>query len=241
MGVRGALIAGLVALSAPTAAAQKADTPPAAPTPRSNVTIIPAPPRGPSFWAEAERVRTVDIPQWAKDAGHNGSATYTATVGADGKLVALKLRVSSRSEAIDAAVKARAETLAYRPATDKDGNPVAGSVNIRMGYARYDRDSPGGGIETYTCGDLVREYDWFNVANDGILTGFAPRTAFHTLGARWRMEQGLPLDEASMDADIEARMEMWPKLLEKCRNHPDRLLLVEIEYPETYRRLVDSY
>lgn len=237
--MRGALLA-LLALAA-SASAQQVDTPPTTSTPNSNLTIIPAPPPGASFWAQAERVRTVDIPQWAKDAGHNGSAAYTATVGADGKLVALKLRISSRSEAIDAAVKARAETLSYQPATDKDGNPAAGPVNIRMGYARYDKDSPGGGIDTYTCGDLVREYVWFNAANDGLLTGFAPRTAFHTLGARWRIEQGQPLDEASMDADIEARMDMWPKLLEKCRKHPERLLLGEIEYPETYRRLVDSY
>lgn len=238
--VRAAWLSALLAL-ATSASAQQVDTRPTTSTPSSNLTNIPAPPPGASFWAQAEKVRTVDIPQWAKDAGHNGSAAYTATVGADGKLVALNLRVSSRSEAIDAAVKARAETLSYRPATDKDGNPVAGPVNIRMGYARYDKDSPGGGIDTYTCGDLVREYDWFNAANDGLFTGFAPRTAFHTLGARWRIEQGQPLDEASMDADIEARMDMWPMLLEKCRNHPGRLLLGEIEYPETYRRLVDSY
>jgi TonB family protein len=238
--MRAALLTALLALAA-SASAQRADTPPTAQAPSPNLTVIPAPPPGASFWAQAEQVRTVDIPQWAKDAGHNGSAAYTATVGADGKLVALKLRVSSRSEAIDAAVKARAETLSYQPATDKDGNPVAGPVIIRMGYARYDKDSPGGGIDTYTCGDLVREYDWFYAANDGLLTGFAPRTAFNTLGARWRIEQGQPLDEASVDADIEARMDMWPKLLEKCRNHPEQLLLGEIDYPETYRRLVDSY
>lgn len=244
--MRGALLTVLLALTAP-AAAQQAETAPAPeaqradPAPPSNVTFIPGPPPGASFWAQRERVKTVDIPQWAKDAGHNGSATYKATVGADGKLVSLDLMVSSLSDAIDAAVKARAETLSYAPATDKDGNPTSGPVLVRMSYARYDKDSPGGGIETYTCGDLVREYDWFNAAHDGLLTGFAPRTAFHTLGVRWRMEQRLPLDDASIDADIEARIESWPLLLERCREFPDRLLLSEIEYPETYQRLVDSY
>ena len=99
---------------------------------KESVLLIPAPKSRRSLWAKAERVKTVNIPQWAKDEGHNGRALYSATVGEDGQLIELELIQSSMSLAIDEAVKARAQTLKYEPATDNEGNPVEGKVNVWM-------------------------------------------------------------------------------------------------------------
>lgn len=190
---------------------------------------------------EFGRVKTVDIPQRAKDEGHNGNATYTATVGPDGKLIALVLKVSSMSTAIDEAVRARAEKLYYFPATDAAGNKIEGTVDVFIGYARHDSDSPGGGIETYTCGDLIREYDWFTAANAGRRKLFWPENAYTSLASIVRMEQGVALDRAKMLADRQAREKMWAKLIKRCRKAPEKLMLSEVDQPEAYRRLVNSF
>lgn len=239
--MRGAAL--LVTLAAGPLAAQ--DEPPAPPAERdvaSNLTVVPPPPPGRSFWARAETVKRVDIPQWAKDAGHNGYATYIASVGADGKLAALELKVSSRSEAIDAAVRARAEALAYQPATDKDGNPAAGPAIVRMGYARFDAMSPGGGIETYTCSDLVREHDWYHAANaDNDLASFAPEEAYVLVGVNRLLAQPRKVTDAELDAEVARLRQMWGALLELCRTAPERLMLEEVDHPEAYRQQLEKY
>ena len=191
--------------------------------------------------AQAERVGTVDIPQAAKDEGHNGSASYTATVAADGKLIALVLTESSMSPAIDEAVKARAQTLHYFPATDRDGNTIEGSVLVIASYARHDKDSPGGGIESYTCGDLVREWDWFTAANAGRRKLFWPQNAFTSLTSIEAMLQGVtPSREARLAARKE-REDMWTKLIKRCRKTPARLMLDEVDQPVAYANLVNSF
>lgn len=225
-------------LAASPLAAQ--DTAP--PTPAPTVKVAPAlsTARHPQ-WARAERVRTVDIPLAAKDAGHNGTATYTVTVGADGQLVALTLKQSSMSPAIDAAVKARAETLRYSPATDKDGRPVEGTIDVRMEYARHDKDSPGGGIETYTCGDLVREWDWFTAANAGRRKLFWPHNAYTSLTGIDAMRAGEWPSRQARLAERATREKMWAKLIKRCRKTPARLMLAEIDEPLAYANLVNSF
>lgn len=191
--------------------------------------------------ARAERVRTVDIPQAAKDAGHNGTAVYTATVGADGQLAALTLKQSSMSPAIDEAVKARAQKLYYFAATDKDGNKVEGTVDVVASYARHDKDSPGGGIESYTCGDLVREWDWFTAANAGRRKLFWPQNAYTSLTSVGQLLAGeRPSREARLAARAE-REEMWAKLIKRCRKSPARLMLEDVDQPVEYANLVNSF
>ena len=79
------------------------------------------PPRGHPEQVRFQRARTADIPQAAKDEGHNGPATYVARAGADSKLIALEIQERSGSAAIDDAVRQRAETLWYLDATDRAG------------------------------------------------------------------------------------------------------------------------
>lgn len=236
---RGALF--LLVLAAAPLAAQ--DAVPVSPPPRApDIRMVPVAPvaRDPRP-ARAESVKTVDIPQSAKDAGHNGRATFTATVGADGKLVALVLKESSRSPAIDAAVKARAEKLTYFPATDKDGNKVQGTVDVAMAYARHDADSPGGGIESYTCGDLVREYDWFTAANAGRRKLFWPHNAYTSLTSIEAMRQGSTLSREARLLARQQREEMWGKLIKRCRMKPASLMLQEVDQPVAYANLVNSF
>ncbi|MEQ5787071.1 hypothetical protein J3454_04120 [Erythrobacter sp. NFXS35] len=239
--VRGAAI--LLAVAASPLAAQQAG-----PAPKANVLVIPAPKeRSPHRFPKVEPVKTVDIPQWAKDAGHNGHAIYTAIVAPDDTLISLELKRSSGSAAIDAAVKARAETLWYRAGTDAAGNPVESEIPVRIRYARFDEDSPGGGIDAYSCRDLVREEDWFHAANadreDPVLLGdvFLPELVYLTLGSMLRLERGEPTDDATVDADIAARKIMWQSLLERCQKTPERLLLDEVDHPEAFRRQMLRY
>jgi TonB family protein len=252
--VRWALFAGLMMLTVPAAAQEsKADLPPA-PAPAPAPGPEPAPgnrkigtdflsvpvPRHPQR-ARAQTVKGVDILQSAKDAGHNGRATYTATVGADGKLIALTLKESSMSPAIDEAVRARAEGLYYFPATDKDGNKVEAMVDVAFGYARHDADSPGGGIEDYTCGDLVREWDWFTAANAQRRKLFWPHNAYTSLTTIETMRKGQTPDPKARLALRQQREEMWVKLIDRCRKTPERLMLKEVDQPDAYANLVNSF
>lgn len=242
--VRGALLAALALLALP-ASAQQADPPPARPAPP--VLVAPPPPVRPMLApshpqrATAQSVKSVDIPQWAKDKGHNGTAIYTATVGPDGKLVALVLKQSSMSPAIDEAVKARAQQLYFIPATDKDGNRIEGTVDVAMAYARHDRNSPGGGIETYTCGDLVREYDWFTAANKGRRKLFWPENAYISMSGLAPLLAGEPYSPEAMQASRKERAAMWAKLVKRCRKTPARLMLEEVDRPAYYAMLVNSF
>ena len=230
----------------------------AAPLAAQDAVFVPPPPRAPDIQmapvrprpvlvethprrAWAEQFRTVDIPQAAKDAGHNGTAIYTATVSADGKLIALILKQSSMSPAIDEAVQERARQLSYLAATDKDGNTIEGSVDVRGSYARHDEDSPGGGIKTYTCGDLVREWDWFTAANAGRRKLFWPHNAYTSLASIQAMWQGSAPSGEDRRAARAEREVMWTKLIKHCRKTPAKLMLGEVDQPQAYANLVNAF
>jgi TonB family protein len=225
------------------ATGQQAAPVPASPEPptHSAVTVAPAPASRAAFGQPAERVRAVDIPHWAKDAGHNGGATYIAQLDAEGRLISLRISQSSGSSAIDEAVLARAQTLVFKPARDVDGNPVRGSAIGRMSYARWDANSPGGGIAAYTCGDLVREHDWFAGANAGKPFPFAPKAVFYTVATVAGIEAGAAIGKATIEAELEQRDALWDLLLADCRKTPERLMLDLVDYPDIYRRLMDGY
>ena len=208
--------------------------------PKSNALTIPEPASCQSLWPKVNPAKSVDIPQWAKGEGHNGRTTYSVTVGPDGAVIAIQLVTSSGSDAIDEAAKQQAQKLKYSPAIDKDCNPTRGTVRVTMAYARFDTDSPGGGLEGYSCGDMLREQDWFDAANITSKALFIPRFAYLITGSMVRLEQGEDLDTSMMDAEIEKRTAMWEALVERCRKAPETALLDEIDHPEMYRRQVDA-
>ena len=199
------------------------------------------PPRSHPEPVRFQRAKTVDIPQAAKDEGHNGTATYIARVGADSKLIALELKESSGSAAIDDAARQRAEALWYLAATDKTGKAVEGTVDIRLSYARHDSDSPGGGIESYTCGDLVREWDWFTAANAGRGKLFWPHNAYTSLASMMAMQDAVTPSAEQRLSSRKARETMWAALITRCRKTPERLMLAEVDHPVAYANLVNSF
>ena len=208
--------------------------------PKPNALVIPGPSSCRSLWPKVKRVKTVDIPQAAKDEGHNGRAAYSVVVDADGEVVALYLVISSGSVAIDKAVKERAQELDYSPAIDENCDPTQGSVRVSMEYARFDKESPGGGLDGYSCGDMLREQDWYEASKADSKRAFIPKLAYLVTGSLVRMEQGENLDAAMMDAELAKRTKMWGALVERCRASPDTLLLDEVEHPAMYRRQVDN-
>ena len=236
--MRGALLLAL-AFAAPSAAQQAVPVPVPVPAPAARA--VPMLPRSHPEPVRFQRAKTVDIPQVAKDEGHNGTATYIARVGADSKLIALDLKESSGSAAIDDAARKRAESLWYLAATDKTGKAVEGTVDIRLSYARHDSDSPGGGIVTYTCGELVREWDWFTAANAGRRKLFWPHNAYTSLASMMAMQDGVTPSAEQRLSSRKARETMWAALIERCRKTPERLMLDEVAEPVAYANLVNSF
>ncbi len=231
----GAILVALLAL-APPAAAQSQDGG-AAQVDR----IVPVPARSNPSAARVARLGPLDIPQEAKDAGHNGAATWTATVGADGKLVDLTLKRSSNSPAIDAAARAMAESAHYFPATDREGHKVEGSVDVRLEYARWNKESPGGGLDTYRCGDLVRETDWFADANAGTIKIFALENFFVSQPSLMAMQEGAIWSRTEREQSRAKRGKEWVGLIRQCRKTPDRAFLDLVDNRAFYRRLVESF
>ncbi len=210
------------------------------PEPRVIRTLPALAPRHPQR-ARAQRVKTVDIPQWAKDEGHNGSATYVAIVAPDGVLEGLRLKQSSNSEAIDNAVRQRAEGLTYFPATNDQGEKIEGSVEVRMSYARYDQDSPGGGLHDYSCADLTSEYDWYTKANQQRRRIFWLENAYTSINAIDQLSSGnIPSRSERLKAR-NVRKEMWDRLIERCRKSPANLFLDEVEEREKYLRVAEGF
>ena len=240
-----AVLAGMVTIAAPLSA-QDAASP--APAQTDNPVLrIPAPEpmlrRGHPRRAEVQRVKSVDIPQWAKDEGHNGSATYVATVAPDGALTDLTLKKSSNSAAIDAAVGERARALRYTPATNGAGDPVEGKVEVYLGYARYDSDSPGGGFDDYTCADMLREYEWFRANSEGFRRIFWPQNAYTSLPSMAMMTTGETSTWQQREKMREAQGKKWDKLVKRCAKTPDQLFLDTVPKGERafYRTVAEGF
>ncbi|MGB3806149.1 MAG: TonB family protein [Erythrobacter sp.] len=183
----------------------------------------------------------LDIPQWAKDAGHNGSAIYTATVGPDGKLVSLVLKQSSNSQAIDEAVRQHAEAMYYAAGTNAAGEPIEGTIDVYMAYARFDSGSPGGGMVDYTCADFIREYDWFKSVHPGDRPMFWPENAFTSLTNVALLTGGQQPSIEERRANRRQSKKEWERLITACRRKPQTLLLDHIQERESYRDLVESF
>ncbi|MFZ9395079.1 MAG: energy transducer TonB [Erythrobacter sp.] len=191
--------------------------------------------------AGVQRVNSVDIPQWAKDEGHNGTASFIALVGADSRLIRLELDRSSGSPAIDAAARERAESLYYMAATDASGAKVEGTVKVRLGYARHDPDSPGGGLDDYTCRDLVKEYRWFARANAGVRRIFWLENAYTSMDVLGQLQSGAVPSLEQRQKQRAVREKQWKALLKRCEKAPDGLFLDQVEERDNYLRLVNAF
>lgn len=181
--------------------------------------------------------REIDIPQTAKDEGHNGGAAWTVEVGADGRATSLDLKRSSNSPAIDAAVKAWAESAYYLPATDASGNKVEGQVDVYIKYEPWDR----AGLDAYRCSELVRDATWFAAANSTGRGIFALENFYTSLESLKAMTAGEFPTRAEREASRAKALVEWRKLLARCRNRPERPFLDFVEDAGFYRGVVDSF
>jgi len=233
--IRGVLLIALLGLVSPASAVAQQ-----APAARPEL-VVPTLQRSHPSVARVARIADFDIPREAKDEGHNGAVIWTAAIGADGKLIDLVLKRSSNSDAIDEAGRLRAADAYYFPATHSDGGKVTGTVDVRLEYARWDKDSPGGGIDTYLCSDLTRESDWFASANDDTTKIFALENFFVSLPSVAAMEQGTIWSRAEREASRKKRGKEWTALLRACEKRPDALMLDMVKEREFYRLLVQSF
>lgn len=235
--MRALLAVAAISFAASPASAQEAAASPVA----KPVRVVPTVARRHPSESTATGRKVIDIPQAAKDAGHNGSVTWKVSVGADGKLTGYTLIDTSRSPAIDAAAREWAERAYYLPALDKDGAKVAGTARVRLSYARWDRRSPGGGLEDYRCADLVREADWFAAANRGERAIFWLENAYTSLPGLRAMERGEPFSRQQREASYARREKEWQKVIGRCRKAPDRPFLEQVDDAQFYRSIVESF
>lgn len=224
---------GLIVALASVAAS--ADEKPAAP-PRTVPVVTPQHPSPATIF----KPKPVDIPQWAKDEGHNGRATYWVGITPDGKLDAIQLFQSSGSKAIDDAVMEAITSATFFHGTNKDGTPSFDQIKVWMEYARWDDESIGGGLDDYRCGDLTKEYDWFTKAN-GDKKIFALQNFYVSRDMLANVENIDRTNRKATEKQLAKYTREWMSLVKTCRKTPDALLLDKVKDPKSFRMWVESF
>ncbi|WP_260580563.1 energy transducer TonB [Sphingopyxis sp. PET50] len=187
------------------------------------------------------RTKVIDIPQWAKDAGHNGSVTYRVVVTADGAADKVQLIGSSGSTAIDQAALGAIRSASFVPATDKDGNPVAGMTSVYSKYTRWEDESRGG-IRDYRCGDLIREYDWFREAHGNAGPPYFALENYYVSRDMLANVEGVDRrDRKAVEKQREKYTGEWLGVVEGCRKTPGALLLDKIKDPQSFQDMAGSF
>lgn len=184
--------------------------------------------------------KPLDIPQSAKDEGHNGRATYWVGISPDGKLDGIQLFESSGSDAIDDATMNAIIAATFSYGTRKDGTPSFDQIKIWMEYARWDNDSVGGGLDDYRCADLTKEYDWFTKAN-GKNKIFALQNFYVSRDMLANVENVDRSDRKAVEKQRAKYTKEWLGLIKTCRKAPDALLLDKVKDPKTFRMWVESF
>ena len=239
------ILTGLLALSCAAASAQTVPVAPPGDGAAKRATLdrpIPmAPPRHPRH-ARVFDLGAIDIPQWAKDAGHNGRATYRVMVAANGTVTDIQLKTSSGSPAIDEAALKTIQAAHFIYATDKDGHAVAGETHVYREFARWDDESPGGGLDDYRCADLTREYDWFRKAHNNVSPPIFALENYHvSLDMLANVEGVDRRDRAAVTKQRDKYMKQWLSVVKQCRKAPKVLLLDKVKDPVRFRSLVETF
>lgn len=235
-------ILALLPLSGFTVAAQEAGagTPPE---------IVPGivPPALPQRPRMLETQPPFDIPQWAKDAGHNGISTWRVVVDAAGAVAEAQLVRSSGSEAIDGAARQYIMQATFLPGTGyRDDRRT--TAEVRLGYARWDERSPGGGMRDYRCADLLREVDWFRANVAQIAPAQAERTAVFTLERYFMLGSMLvfaadnpDLSYAEVGNHVPEFEQQWSDIVAACRADPASLLRDRMRDPRPLRVMLAGF
>jgi TonB family protein len=184
----------------------------------------------------------IDIPQWAKDAGHNGWVYHWVTVEADGRVSAVELSESSGSPAIDEAASNRIKTARFSAAYDQYGKHVVQKERIRLEYFRWDDESPGGGLDDYLCSDLVKEFDFFRKTHGKASKPIYPLENYYV---GWEMlknvEQVDLRDRPAKEKQRAKYQKRWLNVVNDCRKTPTKRVLDRVEDPNGFKGLAESF
>lgn len=170
----------------------------------------------------------VEIPDWAREAGHNGVVTVRALVGPDGKATGVEVVTSSNSSAIDAAAVEEALALRYEPATSGNGEPTVGHFDMQFRYGQSTTPR-GESYGAYTCKAMISELRWYSAANPETADFFNPQSRYTRLVV-WQRRRDQPrMTVKEADESERQRLPMWEALVERCESNPDSLFVDQME------------
>lgn len=163
----------------------------------------------------------VEIPQWARDEGHNGVVQVVTTVDRDGKPTSVKVLKSSNSEAIDTAALEEAMELPYDPAQTVSGEPISGTVTLRFQFAKYLSDRLFWyDFRSYTCANMLGEMHWYTAANPETVDFFGPKVIYTGLAIRQNRYARPRMTREERERSRREREPMWNGLVEACKASP---------------------
>ena len=165
----------------------------------------------PSFKVEPDHIR----PESARLLGEFGEVVLIGIIGQDGKVREARVKVSSHSDAIDAAALASVPAMLFEPARDAAGSPLDIVSVVSLEYSHVDFHGPRS-LAQYRCDQFVRDYDWWYRTwpadkHDRIFETLRGFTALADLRA----------GNASR-TDFEAE---WKAAVEACRQSPQKRML----------------
>jgi len=167
---------------------------------------------GPKFKQEPNFIR----PEAARIAGEFGEVVLSGIIGEDGRLTEVSLRVSSKSDIIDAAALAAVPEMLFEPARDATGKPLSVFTNVEIEYSHVDFRGERS-VLNYTCEQFVLDYDWWNSKwpADKRDRFYATMRGFATVAA-------LHGNKVFKSNDFGTR---WNVAIDDCRKTPTQLML----------------
>lgn len=154
--------------------------------------------------------------------GQSGRVAVEGIIGVDGRYTDLRIRTSSRGQALDALALKTAAALAFAPAKDAAAKPIAIWALYPFEFDVLESDTRN--VATYRCDMAVRDWDWWRAAWPELPKQKFPNYDFFTgweLLAREPGDRGPDGSRVRM-ASFSVR---WDKAFEICRTAPTRLFV----------------
>lgn len=183
-----------------------------------------------------ERVPFVYPPE-ALAQGHSGKAVHAVTVGADGKVKAVKLVTSSNSPILDADAARVLSGLKFSPALDAEGKPVEYTLSVPLNYQRWIDDGKGGSLLTYRCADFLTDNAWWATAHPGEKDS-KPTLYTTMVGLRFVLKPAR--DTNSLKGMMNAAEKDWARAESRCKAKPDALVVDQLEMKDALIKLAKA-
>ena len=172
-----------------------------------------------------------DLPDALRAQGHHGDVHVRGLLSVDGKLVGTRVSYSSGSPELDAVALGAVNGWTWTPALDADGKPLAVPVQVKVEFAAYRSDEPGGGLVRYGCRQFVLDQDWWTSTHPNGKRGdqelYTLMLGLNVIASGGFAAGGVESFKARM-ADFERR---WDASITKCRKSPDKRF-IDMMQPE---------